>query len=258
MKRVSVFLLIILINATFLSSTTITGSLNYSKIWVSGRGDQLSINITPETNNFETGNIYSFSIVITSISFASNQDRFHQISVQLRLFSAKSPILSEVKGDFEINSESGSFSTSVTIVVPEKEIFGLGDGDSFTANLQYKLDYKLGLILEIDPSLTSDWENIVSGEVKAPSTIGYLLGYLIGLLIGIGLIIVVIVSILRFLRNSSKSKNNLSNSNYQQPIEKSIVFNNQADSKYIFCSNCGKQVSIHDKFCPDCGTNVVK
>ena len=57
----------------------------FSKLWTNTDGAELKITITPTSANYEPNRIYDYTVTLEAMAFASNQDRFHEISVTFRL-----------------------------------------------------------------------------------------------------------------------------------------------------------------------------
>jgi len=74
---------------------------------------------------------------------------------------------------------------------------------------------------------------------------------------GLGLLFlnVIFMAILAF--DSSKYEDNVSsNSNYQQPMNQPAnqnMYQQPMATNVVFCSNCGAQLTLDTRFCPNCG-----
>lgn len=264
--------------------TTSLESLSYTKTWSSGDDDILEITINPIPNSVYTNDIYLFNITLTANAFRSNQDRFHNIYFQMRLVTSQYTSVSASKGAYEINTLHQTISFSLVFFMPSQSTFSLTEGQTLASSLEYNIDYKLGLIFETDPSLTTDWESVgtplltassnnqgISSiqSVQSSSSSDTISPDSNPSSIYIGIVILGLIGVLFIIYAVNQNKMGPIRppppppSKYitQDPIVSKTPDNyniNQIDptmntTKTSFCNNCGFQMSDFDKFCPNCG-----
>ncbi|MFW9997800.1 MAG: zinc ribbon domain-containing protein [Candidatus Odinarchaeota archaeon] len=244
------FISIIILLLLFYLLPVVT-SAAYSKNWSSSTNSTIQITISPDGADFQPDQVITFTVTIKAISFASNQDRFHNILVCLRFLNSRYTFYSEEKGYFEIKSVNSQIQTSLQLVVPSAETLGL-DSAGLTGHLQYKLDYKEGLILAIDPSYTTNWETISAGKITEPATLqpetaklqqNALIVLVIAGIIGS-------LTIALFYANRSQSVG-------KKPLTLSAsVPGHEMYISVIYCQRCGIPHGPEDVFCSNCGDKI--
>ena len=143
-------------------------TLSYSKSWSFERGDALKIEINPEYTAFQPGKNYSFSVVLSPLSFMLNQDKFSNISVQLRYKIYDSTIYSSILGKYEFDSQSASVTKQVSLSIPDgKNLNATGQS---SGSFEYKLDYNIDLTNGSISYETTHWQIISIVDVTFGTT----------------------------------------------------------------------------------------
>lgn len=174
-------------------------TLSYSKSWSFERGDALKIEINPELTTFKTGKNYTFSVVLSPLTFASNQDKFSNISVQLRYNVANTIIYSSVLGKYEFDSLSTSITKHISLAVPSENKLNITKQTS--GSLEYKLDYNIGFATGNVTYESTEWEiiSIVNLVITSNQNNLFLIAFIV--------IIVLVVMALAFRYRKKNEEN---------------------------------------------------
>ena len=183
-----------------LSISPVRAVSSYSKSFETNNlGDIINFNITRIPSSFETKNHYEFAINLTAVAFRSNQVNFNAIYLDLRLFPPTDAIVyGELIGPFELDKVGGTINTSDSIFIPNKAFFGLGDGQSLSANLEYKFDYNIGFNHTTDLSYTSKWKNIEATSIYQPRTFNFqFISFYVMVILGLLILVIILYSMLK-------------------------------------------------------------
>lgn len=242
MARSSNYDLIILIFViTLISAIAITvgrGTILYQKTWSTDRGSELRIDVNPNTASFQPEKIYSYTFTLTAVKFGSDVDRFHEIYIYLEFLNAREEI-SVNDGYYEVPNVGSQYQVVLDLIIPSDETLSLDAGDSLSGKLQFKVDFKEGVVLAIDPSYSTGWETIVDGDISVPSDYSTLI--IVG---GLGLVVIVGGLVIFYFIKPKKPV-----MEYAPPVAQ---VKSQLQPRKGFCPHCGKPTEPTD-YCSSCG-----
>ncbi len=223
------------------------GITNYNRTWNTTRGSQLKIEFSPETANFKPTKIYTYTFTITAVVFGTNVDRFYGIDIAVRFLNAVDDISSAKYGG-ELPNVGNYFQVDIDLIIPTKESLSLNAGESLSGNLQIKVDFSEGVVLDFDTYLTTGWETITSGKISvaADSTILLIVA---GLVVGI----LAVGTLIYFGTRQKKAEPRYAFPPTQTPIQ--TQKRPQEPKGLQFCPHCGQQTEAAI-FCSSCGEKL--
>jgi hypothetical protein len=231
------------------------GAPTFTKNWSTNKGSLMNVTITPDSAEFSTNDIYNFLVTIKATAFGTNVDRFYDIYIELQFNNAIADVSSSgTGGPMEITSIGTSKSKTINLVIPNADYLNLDYFDTISGTLEYKIDFKEGIILDFDTSLTTNWDTITTGAIANSDDVNVIVGVLfIFALIGVG---VVIFLVLRGRKGHENTQLQHRQIQYQTPIstakEDPYRPNNQ-EPNILFCPNCGMKLESPMRFCSSCG-----
>ena len=131
----------------FSFTITSNASIYYSEIFTTNEGGSISIEILPDVTEFQTGRAYSFSVGLKPEIFLSNQIKYDEIYIQLRLFVGNITIFSELNSPYQFDSINDYISTNILLNIPTYSQLQINEGQSIFGSLQLKVDFKVEILL---------------------------------------------------------------------------------------------------------------
>ncbi|OLS18888.1 MAG: hypothetical protein HeimC3_48260 [Candidatus Heimdallarchaeota archaeon LC_3] len=242
MKFNKFFSSLLVIQLLLLTNHQVSGQKDYSRILESGNDSKMKITITSnDTYNLLEESDYRYFVEVEAIEFATNQDRFHSMTVQIQLRLTNQTLQSEEN----LADLNGINETSNTLVSIEyTPIDNLISGEN-NWTVEFRLIYKEGLILQTDPTITTDWMDLAKGGlIYDPSD-----PLFEGDFIPIGIVLVMLLGgggTIIFNRYNSR-KNRL-----KDKFEEVSDFIDKRGQ----CPNCNEKTKIKDEFCATCGYKI--
>lgn len=179
------FLLLVVLVFNFIPAIH---TVSYTKSWSFERGDAFKIEIYPDIQTFQAGQNYTFTIILSPMTFALNQTRFSNISVQLQYIVADATVTGSKIGTFEFDSLGHSITNHTILSIPSPKELGVtkNSGGSLQYLLSYNLDFSTGNITYA----STNWQmvSIVNFSISNSQNISnntFLLAFVVIFLFGV-------------------------------------------------------------------------
>ena len=114
----SVFVKVLFLCIVVFTAYSTIKTESYSRSWNFESGDALKIEITPTLSFFHTNTNYSFTIILSPLSFAINQTEFSNITIQIELNTKYRSIFSQEIGPLKIDNLGSSITKITTLTIP--------------------------------------------------------------------------------------------------------------------------------------------
>lgn len=149
------YLLLIVLVLNFIPASH---TVSYTKSWSFERGDAFKIEIYPDIQTVQPGQNYTFTIILSPMSFALNQTRFSNISVQLRYIVADAIVTGPKIGTFTFGSLASSITNHTVLSIPSAKALDVTKNSG--GSLQYLLNYNLDFTTENITYASTGWSMV--------------------------------------------------------------------------------------------------
>ena len=234
-KKITVFFCLIFLIFMSISVLNTALSVNHSNATDTPVPGELNIDVSNQPPIYQTGKTYKLTITLTANTFGPNQTNFNSLYVQLRLLTDVGTFSSEQKGAYEIDTLGATISISLNVVIPSKSQLDISKGQYIRAELEYDVDYKIGLTSGTSPSYSTDWHSLGLSSIETPSGPS-----------NVAIFYLVLFSLIQFDCNAF----------HQNTITISDISGIEVIQP--FCLNCGRRLDLNDSFCSNCGQTINK